>query len=293
MTPIVVPPAKDLHSKNRTLSLKHPLLVGVLNLTPNSFSGDGLSHNSEQALHHARQMIDQGADWIDIGGESTGPGAQAVSLEEELQRLIPILVAIRRESDIWISVDTYKAEVARQALALGADVINDVTALRGDPQMIEVLAETQAPVILTYSKDRDARTTKMDKNYVDVIQTLQDFFQERLALMQSQGIFLENIILDPGMGFFVSGLPQYSFEIICRLPELVQWGFPIMVAPSRKSFLANVSPGKTLNAEEREIPTAAATSIAIWQGASLLRLHDVAQGRLVLDTMRSLSMRSS
>ena len=154
--------------------------------------------------------------------------------------------------------------------------------------MVQVLAKSQVPVILTYSKDPDARTTTKALHYEDVIKTIADFFKERLEFMQKHGIVLDNIILDPGMGFYISGVPDYSFEIICRLSELVAWGFPIMLGPSRKSFLAKVSPGKVLEVHQREIPTAVATSIAIWQGASLLRLHDVPQGRLVLDTMRSL-----
>ncbi len=279
---------KQLTSKNRTFSLAHPILVGVLNLTPDSFSDGGRFQNQKQVLCSLREMINHGADWIDIGGESSGPRAEAVSLVEELQRIIPIVKAIRQESDIWISVDTYKAEVAHQALEAGADVINDITALRGDPEMIHVLAKTQVPLIITYSKDPDARTTKTNFHYDDVIHTIQAFFKERLAFMQEQGIRLENVILDPGMGFYISGVPHYSFEIIRRLPELAEWGFPIMIGTSRKSFLANVSPGKKLATHQREFPTATTTSIAIWQGASLLRLHDVPQGRLVLDTMRSL-----
>ena len=277
-----------LKSKKRTFSLEVPILVGILNLTPDSFSDGGRFQNPEQALSYLRQMIANGADWIDIGGESSGPGTEAVSLEEELQRTIPIIKAIRQESDIWISVDTYKAEVADQAIEAGADVINDITALRGDPEMIQVLAKAQIPVIITYSKDPDARTTKKAIHYADVIKTIEAFFKERLAFMQTQGILFDNIILDPGMGFYISGVPDYSFEIIYRLPELVEWGFPIMVGTSRKSFLANVSPGKVLAVHQREIPTMVTTSIAIWQGASLLRLHDVQQGRFVLDTMRSL-----
>ncbi len=277
-----------LQSKDRRLSLKHPLLVGVLNVTPDSFSDGGLFVDPQQALRHARQMIEMGADWIDIGGESSGPGSKALCLEEELKRTLPIIGAIRQESDIWISVDTYKAETARQAIAAGADVINDVTALRGDPEMIEILAESQVPIVLTYSKDPNARTSKTRTSYQNVVQTIETFFQNRLGWLQSEGISLQNIILDPGMGYFVSGLPCYSFEILRRLSEMVAWGFPLMVGPSRKSFLAGVSPGKFLEPQAREIPSAVATSIAVWQGALLLRLHDVRQGRLVLNTMRAL-----
>ena len=277
-----------LQFKKRKLSLQHPLLVGVLNVTPDSFSDGGLFADPQHALQHACQMIEMGADWIDIGGESSGPGSKAVTLKEELKRTLPIIQAIRQESDIWISIDTYKAEVAQQAIAAGADVINDVTAFRGDPKMIKVVAENQVPIVLTYSKDPNARTTKTRTSYQNVVQTIETFFQGRLCWLQSEGISLHNIILDPGLGFFVSGLSRYSFEILRRLPELVAWGFPLMVGPSRKSFLAGVSPGKFLEPQQREIPSTVATSIAIWQGASLLRLHDVRQGRLVLDTMRAL-----
>ena len=277
-----------LQSGDRRLSLEHPLLVGVLNVTPDSFSDGGKFADPQSALLHARQMIEMGADWIDIGGESSGPGSQAVSLEVELQRTLPIIRALRRESDIWISVDTYKAETARQAIAAGANAINDVTALRGDPEMIKTVAESRVPLVITYSKDPNARTTKTLTTYLNVVKTVETFFQSRLSWLRSEGIPLQNVILDPGMGYFVSGHSRYSFEILRRLPELVRWGFPIMVSASRKSFLAEVSPGQFLTPQQREVPTLVATSIAIWQGASLLRLHDVQHGRLVLDTLRKL-----
>ncbi|MBF0289086.1 MAG: dihydropteroate synthase [SAR324 cluster bacterium] len=288
MSIVLQSPTQQLRSKNRTFFLKQPLLVGIVNVTPNSFSDGGRFHSLEQVLVHVRQMIQDGADWIEIGGESTGPGSESVELEIELQRVIPVIAAIRQESDVWISVDTYKAEVAYQAIEAGADVVNDVTALRGDASMVHVLAKAQVPVIIMYAKDTDARTTTKPVHYEDVIQIIQEFFKERLAFMKAQGIALENIILDPGMGFFVSGAARYSFEIIQRLPELTQWGYPVMISTSRKSFLANVSPGKTLDVHEREIPTAVTSAIATWQGASLLRLHNVSQGRLVLDTVKEL-----
>ncbi|MBF0279250.1 MAG: dihydropteroate synthase [SAR324 cluster bacterium] len=278
----------QLYSINRTFSLHRPILVGILNLTPDSFSDGGRFKNQDQILNYFQEMVNHGADWIDIGGESSGPGTDAVSTTEELHRIIPIIKAIRQESDIWISVDTYKAEVAEKAVEAGADAVNDITALRGDPEMIKFLAKTEVPVIITYSKDPDARTTKKQIDYEDVIETIYEFFKKRLVYMQNQGIPIENVIIDPGMGFYISSLPHYSFEIIRRLPELAELGRPIMVGTSRKSFLANVSSGKTLSVHQREIPTAVSTSIAVWQGASLLRVHDVKQGRLVLDTMYAL-----
>jgi len=282
-------PIRKLQSGNKVLSLDRPRLVGVLNVTPDSFSDGGQFENLTQAREVARQMIGKGVDWIDVGGESSGPGSQDVSLEEELHRVLPVIRAIREESDIWVSIDTCKAETARQAIAAGADVVNDVTALRGDSAMVEVVVNAKVPVILMYSKDPTVRTTTTVHTYDDVMVTIMDFLKERLVWSQVRGLRSEQVILDPGMGFFVSGDPGYSFQIIRQLHQLVDWGYPVMVGTSRKSFLANVSPGKTLYVHEREIPTAITASIALWEGASLVRLHDVAQGRLVVDTVCSLT----
>ncbi len=281
-------PTKRLQSGEKILALDRPILVGVLNVTPDSFSDGGQFYEPTHALEHARQMIRDGADWLDVGGESSGPGSEDVSLEEELERVISVIQAVRQESDVWISVDTYKAEVARKAVEAGADVVNDVTALRRDEQMLEFLLEQQVPVIIMYSKNADARTTVQNLDYKDVIKTVREFFKERLVWMQTRGIRAENIILDPGMGFFISGVARYSFEILRRLPEMAEWGYPLMVGASRKSFLARVSPGKNLAIHEREVPSAIATGIAAWNGATLLRVHDVPQTRLVLDTVEAI-----
>lgn len=281
-------PHKQFTAHNTHYSLHRPILVGVLNVTPDSFSDGGQFNSLSRALERARQMISEGADWLDIGGESSGPESPDVSLEEELDRLLPVIQAIRAESDIWISIDTYKAEVARQCIEAGANVINDITALRGDGEMLELLVKKQVPLIITYSKNPSARTTMDKVDYEDVLQSIKTFFEERLLLMKEGGLRAEQIILDPGMGFYLSGQAKYSFEVLRRLPELTEWGYPLMVGTSRKSFLANVSPGKILSPAEREIPTAVTTAFAIGQGATLLRVHDVAQGRLVLDTMHAI-----
>ena len=278
-------PIFQLSSQTKKMSLEKPKLMGVLNRTPDSFSDGGQYFESSHAIQRVRQMLNDGVDCIDIGGESSGPGSSDVSIDEELQRVIPIIEAIRKESDVWISVDTWKSEVAQHALDAGADMINDVTALRGDPRIAEIIAEKSAPVVIMYSKDPNTRTTTTLKEYEDVIETITQFFDERLTWMQSHGISLENVVLDPGMGFFVSGVARYSFQIIRRLQELRKLGNPILLGPSRKSFLAGVSPDRTLGIQEREIPGLIAASIALWQGASFIRLHDVAQGRLLIDTL--------
>ena len=281
-------PSLTLYSRGKSLKLERPCLIGILNTTPDSFSDGSLFFEFDAALAQARKMIEDGADWLDIGGESSGPGSTDVSLDEELQRVIPLIQKIRTESEIWISVDTWKAEVARQALEAGADAVNDVTALRGDTEMAKVIAEYQVPVILMFSKDSSARTSKQDSDYVDVLDTLKSFFRERLEFAELHGIHKSKIVLDPGMGFFISGKAKYSFEVIRRISELHEFALPLLLGPSRKSFLAGVSQGRSLNCAERDIPCAAVSGIALWQGVALLRFHEVEQGRLLIDTIEAL-----
>jgi len=281
-------PSRTLHSRGKSLKLETPRLMGILNTTPDSFSDGSLFFKMDAALAQARKIIADGADWLDIGGESTGPGSTDVTLDEELQRVIPLIQKIRTESEIWISVDTWKAEVARQSLEAGADAVNDVTALRGDAEMAKVIAEYQVPVIIMFSKDRSGRTSRQDSDYVDVVDTLKSFFRERLQFAESNGIAKSQIVLDPGMGFFISGKAKYSFEVIRRISELHEFALPLLLGPSRKSFLAGVSQGRSLNFAERDIPCAAVAGIALWQGVALLRFHEVEQGRLLIDTIEAL-----
>jgi dihydropteroate synthase len=281
-------PSRTLHSRGKSLKLETPRLMGILNTTPDSFSDGSLFFKMDAALAQARKIIADGADWLDIGGESTGPGSTDVSLDEELQRVIPLIQKIRTESEIWISVDTWKAEVARQSLEAGADAVNDVTALRGDAEMAKVIAEYQVPVIIMFSKDRSGRTSRQDSDYVDVVDTLKSFFRERLQFAESNGIAKSQIVLDPGMGFFISGKAKYSFEVIRRISELHEFALPLLLGPSRKSFLAGVSQGRSLNFAERDIPCAVVAGIALWQGVALLRFHEVEQGRLLIDTIEAL-----
>ena len=270
-------PARTLVSKEKKLNLDRPRLIGILNSTLDSFSDAASFFKLDDALVQARKMIDDGADWLDIGGESSGPDSTNVPMDKELKRVIPLIQSIRKESDIWISVDTWKAEVARQSLEAGADAINDVTAFRGDSELAKVIANYQVPVVLMYSKNTTPRTTRQHLHYEDVLDTLKSFFRERLQFAESKGVLKKQIVLDPGMGFFISGTTKYSFEVIRRISELHEFELPLLLGPSRTSFLAGVSKGRTLNFSERDIPGAVVSSIALWQGISILRFHEVEQ----------------
>ena len=281
-------PLRTLHSRGKSLRLDSPRLMGILNITPDSFSDGSLFFKMDAAIAQARKMIADGADWLDIGGESSGPDSTEITQYEELQRVIPLIKKIREVSEIWISVDTWKSEVARKSLEAGADAVNDVTALRGDTEMVKVIAEYKVPVILMFSKDRSARTSRQDSDYVDVVGTLKSFFSERLKFADSNGIDKSQIVLDPGMGFFISGKAKYSFEVIQRISELHEFELPLLLGPSRKSFLAGVTKGRSLKFSERDIPCATVSSIALWQGVTLLRFHEVEQGRKLIDTIKAL-----
>ena len=281
-------PLRTLHSRGKSLRLDSPRLMGILNITPDSFSDGSLFFKMDAAIAQARKMIADGADWLDIGGESSGPDSTEIKQDEELQRVIPLIKKIREVSEIWISVDTWKSEVARKSLEAGADAVNDVTAMRGDTEMVKVIAEYKVPVILMFSKDRSARTSRQDSDYVDVVGTLKSFFSERLKFADSNGIDKSQIVLDPGMGFFISGKAKYSFEVIQRISELHEFELPLLLGPSRKSFLAGVTRGRSLNLSERDIPCVTVSSIALWQGVTLLRFHEVEQGRKLIDTIKAL-----
>ena len=281
-------PLRTLHSRGKSLRLDFPRLMGILNITPDSFSDGSLFFKMDAAIAQASKMIADGADWLDIGGESSGPDSTEITQDEELQRVIPLIKKIREVSEIWISVDTWKSEVARKSLEAGADAVNDVTALRGDTEMVKVIAEYKVPVILMFSKDRSVRTSRQDSDYVDVVGTLKSFFSERLKFADSNGIDKSQIVLDPGMGFFISGKAKYSFEVIQRISELHEFELPLLLGPSRKSFLAGVTKGRSLKFSERDIPCATVSSIALWQGVTLLRFHEVEQGRKLIDTIKAL-----
>ena len=256
---------------------QQPRVMGILNVTPDSFSDGGIFFLQKKnpisphpAVLRGLQMIREGVDIIDVGGESTGPGSLFVPLEEELRRVIPVIRKISlfaREKNALISIDTYKAEVARKAILAGADMINDVTALRGDPAMAEVLAKHKVPIILMYSKDTTPRTTRKKIRYKNVIATIENFLKARIKFADNHGIQKSQIILDPGMGAFLSGIPDYSFEVLYRLGELKKLGFPLLLGSSRKSMFGGFM-------EDRFIPGLFAAAVAWQNGASCVRVHN-------------------
>ncbi len=267
-----------------------PLVMGILNVTPDSFSDGGTLYGSEgvnleKALEKGLKMVREGADIVDIGGESSGPGSKDVSLEEELERVIPIVRRIRERSSVPISVDTWKTEVARQALEAGANMINDVTAFRGDSSMLSMLAKSDVPVIFMYAKDPTARTTKEALQYADVVQTIMEFLEERIACAEQAGIARERLIVDPGMGAFISADPKYSLEVLRRLSEFQALGLPVLVGASRKGFIGEVLAlqGKPLPVDQRLEGSLACALVAMKNGASILRVHDVQETRRIVD----------
>lgn len=276
------------NGKPRRLDLGTPRVMAVLNVTPDSFSDGGRFPEARPAWEEALRMETSGAEVIDIGGESSGPGSLGVTLQEELDRVIPVVQELRARSEVWISVDTWRAEVARTALEAGADMVNDVTALRGDPHMGALLAQSSCPAVLMYSKDPSARTTRESPDYPDVVAQVRTFFQERLQLAAELGIRQENLMLDPGLGFFVSGNPSFSFELLRRLPELATLGCSLLVGTSRKSFLAGVLPGHHLAPSERRVPSLTAALWAWLHGAQVVRVHDVDETILMRATLQAL-----
>ncbi len=248
---------------------KRPYIMGILNVTPDSFSDGGLYLNIEKAVEHAIRMAVEGADIIDIGGESSRPGAESVSLNEELKRVIPVIEALSKKIDVPISIDTYKAEAARQALNAGASIINDISGMRFDPMMAKVAAEANAPVIIMHMKG-SPRGMQKRPVYKDVVKEIISFFKERISYAIKNGIKKNKIIIDPGIGF--GKTVRHNLEIIRRLNEFKRLGVPILLGPSRKSFI-----GRILDAplEKRMEGTAAAVAIGITNGANIVRVHDV------------------
>src|SRR4051812_17372418 len=242
--------------------------MGVLNVTPDSFSDGGVHFDAATAIAAARRMRADGAAIVDVGGESTRPGAGAVSAAEELRRVVPVLEALAGEP---VSIDTSKAEVARRALELGAELVNDVTALRGDPELASVVAEAGAYVCLMHMRG-EPRTMQADPAYADVVSEVKAFLEERLAFAASAGVREELVCLDPGIGF--GKTVEHNLELVRRLDELVALGRPVLVGLSRKSTL-----GRLLGDPEARVGTTAASvgmAVAAFErGAAILRVHDV------------------
>jgi len=245
--------------------------MGVLNATPDSFSDDGHFERAEAALAHGLALFEAGADVVDVGGESTRPGAGAVGASEERRRVVPVIEALRQRGPGLVSVDTTKAEVAQAALDAGADIVNDVSGLAFDPRMGPLLAARGAPVVLMHLRG-DFDTMHRGPSYSDVGAEVAAELRAALARAQASGVDLAQTILDPGIGF--SKDADHSLSLLRRLPELLALGRPLLVGPSRKSFIGRVT-GRP--AGERLFGTAGAVAAAILAGAHVVRVHDVAQ----------------
>jgi len=256
---------------------KQTLIMGILNVTPDSFSDGGRFFSVDKAVEHAVYMSKEGADIIDIGGESTRPGSKSISLDEEMDRVIPVIEQLIGKLKIPISIDTYKSEIARKALDLGACMVNDITALQGDRHLASVVSEYDVPVCLMHMKGKP-RDMQINPAYIDIIKEIHNFLEERADHALFCNIKKENIIVDPGIGFGKRtgrGIED-NCEILHRLSELKNLGYPVLVGASRKTFIGNVCGDKeSLPVSDRLEGTLAAACIAVMNGADIIRAHDV------------------
>ena len=283
-------------------------ICGIINVTPDSFSDGGQFFAVEQALQQARKLIAEGASMLDIGGESTRPGSSYVEIEEEIQRVLPVIKAIRKESDVLISIDTWKSQVAETALAAGANLVNDITGLMGDEKMAHVVAKAGAQVVIMFNPVMarpqhpssiifprlgfgQAFTEKelADFEKMSIEDLLKDFFERALARADQAGIAKDKIMLDPGIGF---GLTKKENLLLLRdLDKLHQQGYPIFLGVSRKRFVINileengfeVTPETEVGFRNRDTASAHVTTIAVRQGVEVVRVHDVASHRMAVE----------
>jgi dihydropteroate synthase len=245
-------------------------VMGIINATPDSFSDGGSFLNPQAALAHGLQMVAEGAEILDIGGESTRPGAQSVEADEEIRRVLPIIQALRRESQVLLSIDTSKAAVARAALDAGADIINDVTGLRGDSEMPALAASSKAGIVIMHMQG-EPRTMQVAPTYDDVVHEVGNFFRQALARSVACGIDPMRIALDPGIGF--GKTPEHNRRLLAELSTFLEFGRPLLVGVSRKSFLGWLAGSFAM--DDRFWPGVALTSLCRERGARILRVHDV------------------
>lgn len=267
---ITSPPPVRLPGGGELVFSQRTLVMGILNVTDDSFSGDGLGADSLSAVEQAAHFVADGADILDVGGESTRPGSEPVSAQQELDRVMPVLVGLRAALDVPVSVDTSKPEVAREALAAGAQIINDINGLRAEG-MIQVAAESGAAVVIMHMQG-EPRTMQAAPRYEDVVGDVKAWLAGRVDECVAGGIRESQIIIDPGFGFGKS--VNHNLTLLRRLGEFADLGRPILMGTSRKSTLGKVL---DLPVEERVFGTAATCAVAIHNGASIIRVHDVAQ----------------
>ena len=244
------------------------LIMGIVNVTPDSFSDGGHFARTDEAVDHALRLADEGADILDIGGESTRPGAAAVTTDEELRRVIPVIEKLAGKTTAALSIDTSKAAVARAAAAAGAEIINDVTALQGDDDMPRVAAESGCAVVLMHMQGTP-RTMQLNPHYNDVVAEVAGHLAQRVTAARAAGIGPERIAIDPGIGF--GKTVEHNMQLITGLERFAALGHPVLLGASRKSFLATVAPCPEL--EDRDLPTAALTALGYGSGARLFRVH--------------------
>ena len=250
---------------------RRTVIMGILNVTPDSFYDGGRRSEPTRAIADGVEMVQSGAEVLDVGGESTRPGARPVDEAEELDRVVPVIRGLRREVAVPISIDTYKAGVARAALDAGADIVNDISALRFDPALVSLVAAEEVPVILMHMQGKP-QTMQAEPRYNDVVREVRDFLAAQLYEAMDAGIAAERIILDPGIGF--GKTLEHNLQLLRGLPTLAALGQPLLVGASRKAFIGKIL---DLHPEHRLEGSLAAAVAAVLGGANLLRVHDVAE----------------
>jgi len=277
----------DFQVKGQRLALDRPLLMGIINVTPDSFSDGGRFYDPQRAVEHAIRLVGEGADLLDIGAESTRPGAQPVDEQEESRRLIPVVTAVAKAVSVPISVDTSKAEVAKAAIDVGAVMVNDVTALRGDSAMVEIVAKAGASLALMHMQG-SPQTMQHAPHYDDVIGEVARFLAARARFAVERGVARNRIVLDPGIGF--GKTLTHNLDLLANLHVLKELGYPLLIGPSRKGFIGQLT---RQSVEARGWGTAAVVALAVEQGANILRVHDVAPMKDVANVAAALAERLS
>ncbi len=261
----------------RELQWSHrPLIMGILNVTPDSFSDGGKYLAREKAVGHALKMAEEGADIIDVGGESSRPFSRPISTDEELKRVIPVIESLRERSNIPISIDTCKARVAEESCLAGADIINDISGLRYDPEMTDTVSTAKAKIVIMHMKGLP-ETMQTAPYYDDVISEICTFFQERIQFAAAKGIDQDNIILDPGIGF--GKRVEDNLKIIKHIDVFKRFGLPVLVGTSMKGFIGKITESTLKGRIEG---TLASISISVWNGADIVRVHDVKKAKKVV-----------
>lgn len=269
-----------IKANNKSLDLSRPHVMAILNVTPDSFSDGGKYDSIDLAMAQVEKMLAAGVSIIDVGGESTRPGAPEVSLEEELKRVIPVVQAIREKYDVWISVDTSKAEVMRQSVAAGADLINDIRSLT-EPGALEVAAEANVPVCIMHMKGQP-KTMQQNPQYNDLMQEVEEFLTERISACESAGIARENIILDPGFGF--GKTVEHNYHMLANLEKFHKYGLPVLAGLSRKSMIFKVLDKPAAECTNASVVCA---TVAAMKGAQIIRVHDFEE---TLEAMKLVEM---